>query len=242
MGIHVDIDWKHIGGVGLYTVPMAARILHEEGTKLRSWINGAHHSDAPPIIVRQLPEIGGRTVFGFLDLIEARFIKHFRDLGLTPQAIRKYAIKLRARHHTDHPFATNKAFRTDGKVIFMEIAKEEEDPQVLNLLNDNYEMGVVIENSLLKSILYADDLAVRWHPSAKHPKVALDPKFAFGRPAIEGIWIPTDTLAAAVEADGSIATVAEDFEVDEGEVAQAVAYEQSLSAGVRDKTYQHTAG
>jgi uncharacterized protein (DUF433 family)/DNA-binding transcriptional MerR regulator len=234
MSIHVDtINWKDVGHVGLYTVPMAARILREDGVRLRSWINGAQHSGAPPIIHRQLPRIGGETVFGFLDLIEARFIKHFRDLELSAQSIRKFAEKLRARHHTDHPFAMNKAFRTDGKVIFMEIAETEEDKKILNLLNDNFEMGPVIEASLFESILYADDLAYRWRPSAAQPRVVLDPNFSFGRPTIEGIWIPTDTLNTAAQAEGDLAAVAEDFAIDKEAVAQAVAYEQSLSAGAR---------
>jgi uncharacterized protein (DUF433 family)/DNA-binding transcriptional MerR regulator len=236
MSIHVgNIDWKNVGHIGLYTVPMAARILHEEGARVRAWINGVQHSGAAPIIKRQLPQVGGRTVLGFLDLIEARFIKHFRDLNLSPQAIRRFADKLRERHHTDHPFAMNKAFRTDGKVIFMEIAEDEEDKRILNLLNDNFEMGPVIERSLFASILYADDLAYRWRPSDEQPRVVLDPNFAFGRPTIEGIWIPTDTLSTAAEAEGNLGAVAEDFEIDEGAVAQAIAYEQSLSADARDK-------
>lgn len=237
MSIHVNIDWRTVGEIGLYTVPMAACILHEDGPRLRAWINGAHHSDAEPIILRQLPQVNGRTVLGFLDLIEARFIKHFRDLGLSPQAIRKFADKLRLRHHTDHPFAMNKAFRADGKVIFMEIAEDENDKRILNLLNDNFEMGDVIEQSLFTNILYADDLACRWRPSNKQPRVVLDPSFAFGRPTIEDIWIPTDTLAEAAAVEGDIAVVAEDFEVDEDAVIQAVAYEQSLrtEASVEDQ-------
>jgi uncharacterized protein (DUF433 family)/DNA-binding transcriptional MerR regulator len=233
MSIQVgNIDWKKATDIGLYTVPMAARYLHAGQHRLRAWINGYQDSGAPPIIHRQLPRVNGRTLLGFLDLIEARFIKHFRDLGLSPQSIRKFAEKLRARHNTDHPFATNKAFRTDGKTIFMEIAKTDEDKKILNLLNDNFEMGDVIEASLFKSILYADDLAVRWHPSRDYPRIVLDPKFAFGRSTIEGIWIPTDTLAAAADAEGDIAAVAEDFEIDYSDVAQAVAYEHSLNVEV----------
>jgi uncharacterized protein (DUF433 family)/DNA-binding transcriptional MerR regulator len=237
MSIHVKVDWKNVGEIGLYTVPMAARILHENSVRLRSWINGAQHSDALPIIERQLPRINGQTVFGFLDLIEARFIKHFRDLGLSPQAIRKFALKLRKIRHTDHPFAMNKAFRTDGKVIFMEIAEDDADKRILNLLNDNFEMGDVIEQSLFESILYADDLAYRWRPSAEQNRVVLDPNFSFGHPTVEGIWIPTETLAEAAEAEGDVKIVAEDFEVDEEAVVQAVAYERSLRAGavVEDK-------
>jgi hypothetical protein len=93
---------------------MAAKLIGESGTKIRSWIDGYSNSDAMPIIRRQLPPINGRTVLGFLDLIEARFVRHFDRLGLSPQSIRKVADKLRERHHTDHPFATTPYRRQKG--------------------------------------------------------------------------------------------------------------------------------
>jgi hypothetical protein len=130
MSTHVHIDWDKVGRIGLYTVPMAAKLLGASGIKIRSWIDGYSNSDATPIIRRQLPPINGRTVLGFLDLIEARFVRHFDRLGLSPQSIRKVADKLRERHHTDHPFATNKRFRTDGKEIFMEIVETDEERKI----------------------------------------------------------------------------------------------------------------
>src|SRR5262245_49396481 len=231
MNAHARIDWDKIGQVGLYTVPMAAKLLGENGTKIRSWIDGYPNSDAIPIIRRQLPPINGRTVLGFLDLIEARFIGHFDRFGLSPQSIRKVAEKLRERHKADHPFATNKRFRTDGKKIFMEIVETDEEKRVLNLMNDNFEMGPVIEASLFTSILYADDLAYRWRPVSELPLIVLDPKYAFGRPVLEGIWVPTDTLHDAYEVEGNTLRVAEDFEISEEAVNQAIAFEKRLRAG-----------
>jgi hypothetical protein len=74
MNAPARIDWDQIG---LYPVTLAARLLSENPTKVRSWIDGYPNSDAHPIIHRQLPPINGRTVLGFLDLIEARFVRHF---------------------------------------------------------------------------------------------------------------------------------------------------------------------
>jgi uncharacterized protein (DUF433 family) len=229
--MNAPVNWHRIGQVGLYTVPMAAKLLGESGIKIRSWIDGYANSDAAPIILRQLPPISGRTVLGFLDLIEARFVSHFDRLGLSPQSIRKVAEKLRARHRTDHPFATNKRFRTDGKAIMMETVESEQEKRIINLMNDNFEMGPVIEASLFDSILYADDLAARWHPLRDLPRVVLDPAYAFGHPVIEGIWVPTDALYGAFEAEKSLAMVAEDYEIDEQAVSQAIAFEERLRAG-----------
>jgi hypothetical protein len=36
MNAHVDLDWRKAGDIGLYTVPMAARILRDDGTRIRS--------------------------------------------------------------------------------------------------------------------------------------------------------------------------------------------------------------
>jgi uncharacterized protein (DUF433 family) len=230
MNAPTRIDWDRIGQVGLYTVPMAAKILGANGSKIHSWIDGYPNSDAEPIIHRQLPPINGKTVLGFLDLMEARFVRHFDHLGLSPQFIRRVADKLRQRHNADHPFATNKRFRTDGKTIIMETMTDE-DRHFLNLRNDHFEMETLIEPSLFASVLYADDLAYRWHPVRGLPRVALDPKYAFGRPVIENAWVPTDTLYSAFQAEGSVASVAEDFDIDQDAVEQAVAYEERLRGG-----------
>jgi uncharacterized protein (DUF433 family) len=230
MNAPTRIDWDKIAQVGLYTVPMASKIISESGIKIRSWIDGYPNSDAAPIIQRQLPPINGRTVLGFLDLIEARFVRHFDHLGLSPQFIRSVAEKLRAWQHIDHPFATNKRFRTDGRTIIMETMSDDEK-RMLNLRSDNFEMDAIVEPSLFDSVLYADDLAYRWHPVRGLPRVALDPKYAFGRPVIEDAWVPTDTLYNAFQAEGTIANVAADFDIDEEAVQQAVAYEELLRRG-----------
>ena len=102
----LEFDWSATTATGLYPIPFAAQLLKEKQRIVRSWIEGYSNSDAEPIICRQLPRFGERTVLGFLDLVKARFIKHFSDLGLGRQAIRKVAIKLREKYQEDHPFAT----------------------------------------------------------------------------------------------------------------------------------------
>jgi uncharacterized protein (DUF433 family) len=59
----------------------------------------------------------------------------------------------------------------------------------------------------------------------------LDPKYAFGRPVIEGAWVPTDTLYDAFEAEQQVRSVVDDFEIDQEAVNQAIAFEQRLRAG-----------
>jgi hypothetical protein len=146
---------------------MAARLLGESGIKSAHGWTDTPTARRPRSSGASCPPINGRTVLGFLDLIEARFIRYFDHLGLSPQSIRKVAEKLRARHDADHPFATNKRFRTDVRKIFGEIVGTEQELKILNLMNDNFEMHEVIEASLFDRILYADDLAYRWREAGR---------------------------------------------------------------------------
>lgn len=164
---------------------------------------------------------------GFLDLVEARFVRHFTT-WFSPQTIRQVALKLRDRHRVDHPFAMNKRFRTDGKAIFMESAETDDELHVLNLMNDNFEMKPVIHQSLFDSIFYVDDLARNWTPNPLTKRVIIDPVACFGHPAIKDFWIPTRKLYDAYLVEGSIGAVAEEYAIDESAVVQAVNFEQGL--------------
>jgi uncharacterized protein (DUF433 family) len=213
---------------GLYTLPIAARLIAANRRHLRSWVIGNSNSDAAPIIMRQLPDIGGDPVLGFLDLIETAFVRHFRVLGYSPQTIRKVAQKLRRKHDVEHPFAMDKRFRADGKAIFEESIEDDGERRILNLMNDNFEIPSVIERSLFEQVLYANDIAGQWRPSLSFPKVLLNPRVAFGDPVIDGVWIPTRTLREAVHADGSIEEVADEFGISVDDVRQAFGWEKEL--------------
>ena len=227
MSHQAHVDWESVDRIGLYTVPMAARLIGATQGKLRSWIDGYGASAAVPIIRRQLPRMGGRTALGFLDLIEARFIRHF-SAWFSPQTIRRFADKLRERHDVEHPFAMDSRFRTDGKAIFMESTDDENEQRILNLMNDNFVMRLIIERSLFDAILYVNDVAHRWRPSDETPRVIIDPRLSFGRPVVNKIWIPTETLMDAFTVEGGTQATAEEFGVDEDAVVQAVKFEQNL--------------
>jgi uncharacterized protein (DUF433 family) len=224
----VKIGRDGVSGIGLYTVPMVAKLLGERPRVVQSWLEGYVNSDAEPIIKRQLPQIDGKTVFGFLDLVEAKFVKHFCDLGLSPQSIRRVANKLRQKHNEDHPFATDKRFRTDGRKIFLEVAETDEERRIIDVMSENFVMASVIDQSLFDSILYAKDLAYRWQPNPQLPLIVLDPKIAFGKPVIKDVWTPTHTIYSTFKVEGSEEVVAEEFNLQMDAVKQAVAFERSL--------------
>ena len=224
-----DADWQRFMEAGLYTVPMAARLLAAQQNKVRSWVEGYTNSDARPIIQRQLPKVGGRTVLGFLDLIEAAFIRHFTALGYSPQTIRKLAEKLRERHHIDHPFAMGTRFRADGRAIFQEVIDDEGEQQILNLMNDNFCIGPVIEQSLFDQILYIDDIARQWQPIPQFPKIIVNPRFAFGRPIVDGAGVPSEVIFNDYLLAGDAQEVADEYELAVADINEAVGFELELN-------------
>jgi uncharacterized protein (DUF433 family) len=223
-----DVNWAEIADSGLYTIPMAARLLAAKPAKVRSWVEGYGHSNATPILIRQLPRIGGQTVLGFLDLVESSFIRHFRTIGYSPQTIRKVALKLRDRHGVDHPFAMDKRFRHDGKSIFEEVVTDEGERRLLNLMSDNFVIVPAVEPSLFDQVFYVEDIAREWMPIAQHPRVTMNPKIAFGLPVLKDTWIPTETLFNAYQVEGGATEAAEEFGVSANDVLAAVGFEQEL--------------
>ncbi|WP_426024595.1 hypothetical protein [Brevundimonas sp. PWP3-1b1] len=223
-----EFDWTCAADMGLYTVPMAARLLAAKQNKVRSWIEGYPSSDAEPILSRDLPKVGGKTVLSFLDLVEGAFIRHFLAIGYSPQTIRRVSLKLRERHLVDHPFAMNKRFKADGKHIFEEVVSDAGEQKLVNLMNDNFEIVSVIEPSLFDQIFYVEDVARQWTPLVAHPRVVINPKMSFGRPVLKDLWVPTEKLFRAYVNEGSAEAAASEWDVTPDDVLAATMFERDL--------------
>src|SRR5690348_1230939 len=109
-----DTD-KPLIGVGVYSAPQAARLIHSRPNEIRRWLGGYHgHS---PLWEPQLPRTAdGELRLGFLDLMELRFVRAFRKHGVSLQHIRQVLAKARDLIRSEHPLSTRR-FKTDGKDI-----------------------------------------------------------------------------------------------------------------------------
>ncbi len=223
-------------GIGLYTVPEAARLTRVAPARIRRWLRGytfrcggeARHSGA--LWEPQLPEIDGATVLGFLDLMEIRFIDRFVSAGVSPQTVRLAAVRARELIGQDHPFATRR-FRTDGRGIFAQIARDEGEGDLLDLVKSQYAFHKVISPSLYDDLDFSpSDEALRWWPLGHRRGVVVDPARSFGQPIIAKTGIATDAMAAAVGAEGSVEAAARWYAVEPALVKAAVDFEKSLAA------------
>ncbi|MEE8500850.1 MAG: hypothetical protein V3S27_09785, partial [Kiloniellales bacterium] len=117
------INEPKLVGIGLYTVPEAARLTKVPKPTIRRWLFGyrtrrsGQFAELPPVWDSQIARIDSVTGLGFLDLMEIRFVHAFRVHGVSLNNIRLTVERAREIFGSDHPFA-KKRFQTDGRRIF----------------------------------------------------------------------------------------------------------------------------
>lgn len=230
----VTLPTAKLDVAGFYTIGEVARILGiENEAKVRRWVVG--QTGTPAVVQRQYDTGFVDQELGFYDLMEIRFVDYFRRQNVSLQSIRKAAAAARRELKTRHPFAlSNVKFVTDRKRIFLHTAQEENDNRLMDIVSGRHAMYDVIETYLAKGVEFVPStgLARLWRPKPKEfPKVVLDPRFAHGQPTIEGKGVPTSALFHLWRAEEQeINPVADWFEIDPGDVQQAIEYELELAA------------
>jgi uncharacterized protein (DUF433 family) len=165
----------------------------------------------------------------FRDLIELRFVKLFRDVGLGLPTIRKCFKRAVEEVQDQRPFSTRR-FRTDGKTIFLEITHDVREGELLDLKRRQRAFHRILAPTL-HDLKFDADIVARWFPFGKSRKtVVVDPERAFGRPILMNGGVPTEIIVEAVDVEGSAAKVAKLYEVPLAAVRDAISFEQQLSS------------
>jgi uncharacterized protein (DUF433 family) len=225
---------------GFYTVRDAARLIEVgNAQRIRGWLGGYPRRRAGPLLIRDYAPVGKTQELSFLDLMEVRFVEHFRSIGVKPQTLRRCLETARAKFKEDKPLLKQGVLfiPTDDrrKVVVEEVlkpvAEENSDKALWNLVDRNYEFNQFIERHLARGLTFdpKTELTATWAPRPKEfPDIIIDPAVAYGQPVIPK-QIPTATLFEAWEAEnGDAATVADWFNIPTSQVQMAVGFEQLL--------------
>jgi uncharacterized protein (DUF433 family) len=226
-------------GIGLYTIPEAARLTRVSTGRIRRWISGydwssgeiARHS--PPVWRPDVEPLDGARALSFRDLLEVRFVDAFLSAGVSWKRLRTIAETASRRFKTTHPFST-KRFLTDGRTIFDE-TRRAGDSSLEDLHDEQFAFHRIIQPSLHHGLEFEPSGAVRlWWPEAGKPLprvIVIDPARSFGQPIVDKKNVPTKIIAAAVaaEAPDGEARVASWYGLTAGAVRAAARYEASLS-------------
>ena len=164
----------------------------------------------------------------FRDMIELRFVKLFRDLGLSLQTIRA-CFEIATEMVSDpRPFST-RTFRSDGRTIFLKIVNSLGGDELIDLKHRQGVFGSIVAPSL-KDFEFDADIVSRWYPlGTNHRSIVVDPVQSFGRP-IAGYGVATSVLKDAIEAEGSIERVARLYDLPIRTVRDAELFELKLAA------------
>jgi uncharacterized protein (DUF433 family) len=220
-------------GIGVYSVPEAARLIGMPSQTLRRWVSGydhleaGHNLDRKPLWSAQYAKSDDDQYLGFRDLVEARIVKALRLNDIPMQTVRKCLKRARTIIGDQHPFST-RHFKSDGKTLFLEIVQGGEEPILVDLRQGQQAFKVILAQSL-SGLEFGDEVAERWWLNGKKSIVA-DPKRSFGHPIIASNGMATNCVAGAVLAEGGVERVAHLYEMKVSEVNDAVKFEQQLKS------------
>ena len=222
-------------GVGIYSVPEASRLTGVSADAIRRWLWGYRHRAADgtpvhsaPLWSPQIPVIDHSKALGFRDLIEIRFVDHFKKNGLSLRAIRGIIGAATELVEASYPLSTVK-FKTDGRRVLAEVLDGEEKRLAFDLRTGQLLFSFYWDQ-LYDALEYSTyDELLRWWPLGKGHRVLVDPKRNFGQP-ISPEGVPTHVLADAFCAEGNIESVVSWYKVEPESVQDAVDFEHRLRA------------
>lgn len=214
---------------GIFTVPEIALLVGEPQAVVRVWVGG-HTGKQEAVIDNDLGRVNGKVAVSFTNLMELRFVAFFAKQGVGLREIRRIMDEVKETMEHPHPFATKTVFKTDGRKIVADIARKNGIDGIYDLRSKNYEMRVVVLDSLKDDVVFdPKGDAISWRPRPKiAPNVIVHPHFSFGRPILQVSHIPTHALANSVKVEGSARFVSEMFDVPEKQVKEAVSFERNL--------------
>ena len=221
-------------GIGVYTAPEAAQMVGMSPQTLRRWLRGYDHArkgeelryEKPLWQPQYAPDEDNGVLLGFRDLVEARIVNALRAKQIGLPTIRICIDRARAIVGREHPFSTSQ-FKTDGKSIFLEITRGLDEPQLIDLKHSQGVFNRVVSPSLV-DLDFGTGGAERWWLLHGKKTIVADPHRAFGQPIIAEVGITTARIEQAVKAEGSVAKVAQIYEIKPRLINDALAYERQI--------------
>jgi uncharacterized protein (DUF433 family) len=221
-------------GSGIYTVSEASRLTQVSTWRIRRWIRGysfrtrreIHTSH--PVVQSRLASINDSLALSFVDLVEVKLVDRLLERGVTWKTLREASRRGAELLGQSHPFSTGR-FWTDGKTVLLELAAEEQDAALLDVIRDQYIFKKVLA-PFLAQLDFEQDSAIRWWPLGKQRRIVIDPARSFGQPIVSREGVPTLVLAKAVKVERSLESVAKWFKVSRSSLRDAVDFENRLAA------------
>ena len=216
-----------------YSIPLAAHYLRVPLTTLRYWVLGqTYRTDkgpkrAQPVILLPDPR---RHLLSFFNLAEAHILRALRkEQKIQLPDIRRAIDIVAARIKRPHPLLQDR-FKTDGARLFVEALEKQ--------LIDASGFGQMVMPELmehLERLDFEDKIVSRLYPFTRRndagPRtIFIDPRYSFGRPVLDRIYVPTAVIGERYEAGESVEDLAKDYGCNGLEIEEAIRCELSAKA------------
>lgn len=217
--------------IPLYSVGEAARLLEVSQQKLKRWLDGAivQGRHYPPVI-RLEPT--GEEVVTWAEFVEAGFLRGYRAKKVSLPRLRQFIDAMREAERVVHPLAHFEplVLRPRQELLVALDRLQNDIDEGLSLVehrSGQISFGPVLRDFLDHVDFDAQGLAERMYPLGREePRVVIDPELAFGIPQVRGIR--TETVAEAVAAGETLASVGETLGLSPEDVSAALRWELRL--------------
>lgn len=223
-----NIDLRHQPAYGLTE---AARYLKLPAATLRSWVIGRAYPKGQTVATFQpliKPARKQPPLLSFYNLIEAHVLRSLRtEHGVAIKELRK-AIRYAERTFDIERLLLSDDLRTNAGEVFLE-----EYGKLISLTaSGQLAMRRLLEDHLKRVEWDQWKFPVRLYPYlSAEPTVAraiaIDPGIAFGRPVVLRMGVATETIAGRIDAGETVGDLAEDYDLEPGEIEEAVVYERA---------------
>lgn len=218
--------------VPLYSYAEAARYVGMPASTFATWARGyeRHPPGRPmvqqgPVITSLEPELRGGPRVPFIGLVEANVVQAFRQTGLPLQRIRRAIRVLSEQGELEHALASKKLF-SDGAEILYDYARTAGEPtlRLLTVVASRQRVFHEVISDYLRRITFNDDM---WAVSLILPVTSgavleVRPNVASGEPLFIHGGAPLSAVVSRSRAGEPLTSIAEDFEVPEEDIAEAL--------------------
>jgi uncharacterized protein (DUF433 family) len=160
----------------------------------------------------------------FFNVVEARFLAAYRDVGVPMQRVRPALEFVAKRMKIQRPLLTQR-FETDGRNLFVHWINEARDARgLLDVSAGGQYAWPEIVASHFREIEFRDEKPVRLWLNPAHT-IAVDPTIGFGLPIIPAKGIRTEILFERFRSGETVDEIVEDFGLERSEVEEAIRWE-----------------
>jgi len=208
----------------IYSYTDVDRLVGLQFGTARRWLEGYERGGRfyEPVL---RPEPTGSDAVTWGEMVEARLLAEFRNRDVPVQRMRPAVVQLR-REFGPYPLAHARPFLdVEGRELVRLIQDQvglERRLQLVVVRNGQLVLADMAER-FRSAVEYDDGVAGRFKPDLRTPEVVMDPRRAFGQPAVRNVR--TDSLAEDYRAGTSREDLADLYDLTADQVEAAIRFE-----------------